>query len=675
MTGYYHFRRVVREQAECSSARLLAGRALEIEELPEPSGFSKINCEIPELPDYTVEVFPDEYWNCWPQAVENTKLPWLNAEEVEKIYHETGCVGRDEFAQLVNDVREGVDIGCVGSARIPTHSPNNKSAYTYGERLMDSLASWCKSGIASGPFTKNQIEQIFPNGFTINAMQVAVKEDGKARPVIDMSAPRLKPGETVPEGVGTSVNSGIDVANFPSKMSSLEEISSILAEIGCPAQFCKIDWAEAYKHCEIRKEDRCLQVLSIGGRYFIEERITFGSSSSPGIFERPSWFLLRAAVCKAKARQELTTKQIDDAMVFSKKGDGVCQRVYENYRQLADRMGARLAPETKPDKAFSPRSKGVALGVELDLESWTWRLPRKKMVAIRHSLEVVRVSKSVDMGLVKTLVGRLNHYSSIVPAGKVERSFITHLQTVGESRGLQEVAVTEAARDAAAWWLAALPAATAYSRIRDLRPQSVVVNDYHLYMDAAGGSSDSKNGAGGLVWETGAWFCYQWPNWLNSNSTNSLGVNFAAKLSFLEAVAGLMCLLANPRLFKGKRIMIKTDNSGFVGAWRTKSGKDQYLHSIIHALAFVERGLEMELHVIKTRRCSEEGEVVADHLSKGKVFKAKKSGLLRKEFKPSKVLRDWMQDPIPGRRLGKSILGEIEDDCCSVLWWEPRHFQ
>ena len=664
----------MRERAEASSSRLLEGRQLEVERLPEPSSFVKINCEIPTLPDYTVEVFPEKYWACWPAAVENTNLPWLNAEEVERIYQETNCVGQEEFAQLVSDIRNGVDIGCRGSARIPTHSPNNKSAYTYGERLMDSLASWCKSGIASGPFTKEQIDQIFPSGFTINAMQVAVKEDGKARPVIDMSAPRLKPGEVVQEGVGTSVNSGISVEDFPSKMSSLEEISAILAKIGCPAQFCKIDWAEAYKHCEIREEDRCLQVLSIGGRYFIEERITFGSSSSPGIFERPSWFLLRAAVCKAGARQDLTTKQIDDAMVFSKQGDGVCQLVYDNYRILADRMGARLAPETKPDKAFSPRSRGVALGVELDLESWTWRLPGKKMVAIRHSLEVVRVSKSVDLAMVKTLVGRLNHYSSIVPAGKVERSFITHLQTVGESQGHQVVAVTEAARQAATWWLAALPAATVFSQIQDLRPQSVVVNDYHLYMDAAGGSSGSKNGAGGLVWETGAWFYYQWPGWLNNNSTNSQGVHFASKLSFLEAVAGLMCLLANPRLFKGRRIMLKTDNSGFVGAWRTKSGKDQYLHTIIHALAFVERGLEMELHVVKTKRCSEEGEVVADHLSKGKIYKAKKYGLLRKEFRPSKVLTAWLQDPAPGRTLGRDLLAEIEDDHCSVLWWEPRHF-
>ena len=645
-----------------------------MEPLPEPSSFKKVNLEIPALKDYSAAVFPESYWDCWPTVVVNTNLPWLNAEEIEKIYHETKCVGRKEFEQLLSDVQNGADIGCRGSGRIPTNSPNNKSAFTYGERLMDALASWCKAGIASGPFSKEEIDKFFPNGYTTNAMQVAVKPDGKARPVVDMSAPHLRPGEVVPAGMGTSVNSGIDVKDFPSKMSSLEAISAILSEIGCPAQFCKIDWAEAYKHVEVREQDRCLQVLSIGGKYFVEERITFGSTSSPGIFERPSWFLLRASCCKAKADQRFITKQIDDAMVFSALGDGICQAVYDNYRVLADRMGARLAPETKPDKAFPPQTKGIALGVELDLENWTWRLPNAKLVVIRHSLEILRTAGSVEMSMIRTLVGRLNHYSSLVPGGKVERSFITNLQTVGDRDGLQEVLVTAEAKDAARWWLAALPAAAESARIQDLRPRSVLVNDFSLYMDAAGGSANSKNGAGGLVWETGTWFYFPWPTWLNRNEVNSLGVRFGAKLSFLEAVAGLMCLLVNPRLFKGRRVMLRTDNSGFVGAWRTKSGRDPYLHSVIHALAFVEKGLDMELHVVKTRRCSDDGEILADQLSKGQIAKAKRSGRLRRQVNTLKALKVWMADPAPTRYLGKNILAEIEDDHCQVLWWEPRDF-
>ena len=99
-----------------------------------------------------------------------------------------------------------------------------------------------------------------------------------------MSAPHNEPGVEPVPGVGRSVNSGIDISLFPSKMSSIEEIARILEHVGCPAIMTKIDWsgrvihdnlflsfgADAYKHCVIRATDRCLQVLKFGDRYIIE---------------------------------------------------------------------------------------------------------------------------------------------------------------------------------------------------------------------------------------------------------------------------------------------------------------------------------------------------------------------------------------------------------------------
>ena len=105
-----------------------------------------------------------------------------------------------------------------------------------------------------------------------------------------------------------------------------------------------------------------------------------------------------------------------------------------------------MAPETKKEKAFPPSSAGVALGVELDLEAWTWRIPTKKVNAIRHSLAELLAADWVEMPMIRKLVGRLNHYSTLVDGGKVERAFLTHLQNDGErAGGLRKVKVTEAA--------------------------------------------------------------------------------------------------------------------------------------------------------------------------------------------------------------------------------------
>ena len=179
--GNFHFRTEIKAAARKSCERFLLGSEMEVEQLPEPSGFKKVNTEVPTLPDYSVPRFPSEYWESWPSPVENLNMPWLKADQVQEIWNETRCVSRGELEQLLADIRHGCDIGCRGDARLPTVCKNNKSADEYGDRLADNLVTWIKNGIASGPFCQSEIDKIFPNGFKINPLQVALKEDGKAR--------------------------------------------------------------------------------------------------------------------------------------------------------------------------------------------------------------------------------------------------------------------------------------------------------------------------------------------------------------------------------------------------------------------------------------------------------------------------------------------------------------
>ena len=174
--------------------------------------------------------------------------------------------------------------------------------------------------------------------------------------------------------------------------------------------------------------------------------------------------------------------------------------------------------------------------------------------------------------------------------------------------------------------------------------------------------------------ETGDFFHLTWPDWLQRDRVNQLGVKFASKLSFLEALAALIGVMLRPRLFKGKRLLIHTDNAGFVGAWRRQSGKDVYLHTVIHALRFLERGLEMELHVFKIMRCGTDNDQVADYLSKDRLGRARSLARLVRRRQPAKVVVDWLNSPAPTRKLGKNLLSSIEDDGVSVLWHEPRDF-
>ena len=71
-------------------------RSREVAPLPEPSSFSKVNTEVPDLDDYHDEPYPQEYWAKWPEPVEHLDDPWLVADEIEAIWQETKCVPRKE---------------------------------------------------------------------------------------------------------------------------------------------------------------------------------------------------------------------------------------------------------------------------------------------------------------------------------------------------------------------------------------------------------------------------------------------------------------------------------------------------------------------------------------------------------------------------------------------------
>ena len=381
-----------------------------------------------------------------------------------------------------------------------------------------------------------------------------------------------------------------------------------------------------------------------------------------------------AAIKKAGADRKNACKQVDDALVFSRMGDPACKRVYDAYRELAPRMGVKLAPEEDADKAFPPSTKGVCLGVQLDLMNWTWSVPAKKVVVLRHDLNKLVVDKKVNNGMLEELSGRLNHYAVLIPEGEWERSFITQLHKAEASKAVM-VVVTPQAREQAAWWLASLPAAVNESPIRDLSTGTREGFDYNLYPDAAGGSRDHKwNGAGGVCWETGHWYSVVWPRWIQHGDTNSLGVAMQNKLTTLEGLAALFLLVAEPRLFRMRSICVWSDNLGLCYAYTKKGSRCPYAYTVARALREVARGLDILLEVRKTPRCSGAAEESADALSKGDLGRFRQYCGHRKSAKSpvSKVLVDWLSDPYPTNQLGRMLLGEVEDGGTQVLWYDAR---
>ena len=79
--------------------------------------------------------------------------------------------------------------------------------------------------------------------------------------------------------------------------------------------------------------------------------------------------------------------------------------------------------------------------------------------------------------------------------------------------------------------------------------------------------------------------------------------------------------------------------------------------TVLKALEDVASGTMSIVSVFKTRRCSGQGERVANAIAKGDIPSLTTMGLTNMAWsRPSRVLMDWIRKPVAKPQLGKHLL-------------------
>ena len=627
---------------------------------PPPYPFKHKN--IPIMEDYT-EAFSQDYWDRWEvNSYDEGVKSWIDWNNLEIEIKESGYHDGDKVKRVKDIITNGATLGCTGTGRLPTWEPNCRTVAQEGAKVADQLQDWVKTGIVCGPFRK---EDMPFDEFKVSPMSVRPKPGGKIRIIVDLSSPHRVPADS---DLPNSVNMGIDPAKLRTNMTSITKVCEKIWWIGYPAEFVKIDWVSAYKHISVQHKDRSLQVVEFCGRLFIETQMTFGSRSSPDRFDCVSDVPMEIALVRTKRDRRSVAKQLDDVIGLGLVGTGNAGRFYKNYREICDKVGIQLAGEEDEEKAFGPSRQGVVLGLCIDLVKLEWSIPGKKADRILAILWHTKTGGETTRKIWESLVGKLTHYCRVVPFGKWERSWV--LNALIEQQG-PTIQMNETLLEQVNWWIASMHLAKVGSRIPDPRifSQRVYIG---LYPDASGGNGPVEAGMGSWFHVGGMqpWIQVPWPPLIRENKTNSMGVRFASKLSTLEAAAALMGVCSEPDLIRNKKLVIFSDNSGFVFAFLKGHSKCLYVHSVCKALHYVGKALNCSITVEKVPRRESVSEKVADDLSKGLVEKA-----LRQMdnpspcmSRPSKVLYEWLCDPKPSRRLGEHIADELSS-FTEILNW------
>ena len=309
---------------------------------------------LPLLENYDLPA-PQNYWCHWPKNYKLEQESKINFELFRKLAVDAGFEDRELLEVVYSDLKYGAHIGCKGHYREPTISKNAPSAFEYGDRVSDSICEWLQAGYAAGPFEFDEI----PENAKISGLMVKLKPTGKARLILNLSAPK-----------GSCVNEGIDKTDYPAKMTSTIKFVRILTKCGRNCKFTKVDWAAAYKQIRVHESDHPLQYFEWLGRFFLELCRIFGGVSSVGIYDRFAKIVLFIVLVESGMPPSLVVQQIDDVVACGPPDGKLVEEFDRTYLEVAKKIGVELAPRDDPDKSFAPTTKGQVLGVWYDSASW-----------------------------------------------------------------------------------------------------------------------------------------------------------------------------------------------------------------------------------------------------------------------------------------------------------------
>ena len=605
-------------------------------------------------PKYDLEILesysgraPPGYWEKFPANYDLPRPSLIDHDKLRRMAVELGVQG-PMLDQVLVDLQEGANIGCVGKSRLPTRSTNAPSAYQFGPQVSDAIAEWTTKKVVYGPVTASDL----PSNAKVNGIMVKEKPNGSVRIINNLSAPE-----------GRAVNEGIDKNDFPAVMSSTPKFVKSLNYSGPGSWICKIDWGNAYKHISVRKEDLPLQWFQWMDRFFLELALIFGGVSSVGIYDRCAKVVLELVLAKSGFPRRQVCQHLDDVPAVGLKED--IMAFDDAYYAVAEDLGVQLAPRDDPEKAFGPSQEGVVFGVHYDTVTWTWAVPRERLARLLIVLHEVMELALIPPEVMESVSGKLINVRPLVPGSRFHISQL--LAAVADIRRADKrrekskpVVMTPLLLSQLEYWSILLPACSGRTQIPRLDSGPPAwAEDY--FTDAAVGSlRDTGRGLGAVGPEF--WFFVPWPRCVNSGELDEQGRSLARKMSLLELLGPLFVVAAGADACRGRDVRVWVDNAGSVHIYRKGYCPNcPRTSTVARAISVVAVGLRCRLYVCKIRRCSNRGSRMADAISKGALrqFADEWRGTLTEAARIPRSLLEWLRDPVEDHGLGDRILAEV----------------
>jgi hypothetical protein len=479
-----------------------------------------------------------------------------------------------EVQKTLTGIKFGENLGFVGPRKIlispSPRSLDSDSANAISENILKRL----KSGNILGPFI-----QIPTHGFRSSSIYAIPKSEGGKRIIHNLSSPD-----------GFSVNDNLNMSEFNCTFAPFNTCLGIITEVGKGCFLAKMDWSGAYKQIVVRKDQFELCGFEFDGKFYADTRLPFGAKSSPAIFNRYS--NLFEWIVKNIFGIKWTTHYADDHLLVGyAKGPQSISWVMECFDKAAKMLGVEFSPE----KRVGPTKKLTYLGIEINTEAMSIRLPDTKVKEILLRLNALLGRKRDTLKSVQSILGLLNFATKVIPSGRSFCSRLIAVVKVAAKLSSKFVCLGEEFHADIRWWIRNIKCNNGVSIIS--QPFWETHSTINVECDAAG-----RIGGGGVVGSS-------WTQIFWSEEQMEWGI------ATLELVTVIICCATWGHLWSGRHIMFHSDNMAVVCAITARRVKDSRLMCWVRELHYLETFHNMAVRVVHIPGVEN---VLADLISRGK---------------------------------------------------------
>lgn len=363
---------------------------------------------------------PDDLWD-----LGSTPINIYNLEKELRGYD------KKDASFILSGFKHGFSLNYSGP-RIPLVSENLKSAKMNSDVLSKKLKDDKALGWIACPFVTPPISNL-----RINPVGLVPKRSGGWRLITNLSFPE-----------GHSVNDFVEPDFRHVNYALFDRAVTIVQTIGKSAFCCKADIKSAFNLCPVAPADFDLLGIKSEDGYWVQKMLPQGSASACFIFEKFASFL--DWLIKKKSGTNNITHLLDD---FFMAGSTFihCRDIFELFQSECFNLGIPLCPE----KLIGPLKVITYLGLDIDAEKQTIRVPDDKIDKAKIEISRLLSFKKIRLSELQSIDGLLNFITKAIPTGRAFlRRFYDAMSHANKPHHF--IRVNNGMRDDASIWLSFL---------------------------------------------------------------------------------------------------------------------------------------------------------------------------------------------------------------------------